>query len=247
MAKFAKGKYAQSISDRSGQAFPYLEMLKEWNGSLVHVSEFEPKSPQLDPKVYGADPQALRNTRVQHNIGNMTVNVGSFQGTLGIPTFESDGMLPLPPGKRLDVLSSVGQVVINPVANPVTYITTVATGELYLGGGATGNVYYLGGSRNISLSAPKNTQITFQQNASSNDNHPLIITTSTSSPNTNIVSSNIVWYLDSAVSQSTYVNTSNFNGATTRYVQWTPSAAGTFYYACYVHGIGMGGMITITG
>tara|TARA_R100000773_G_C4207252_1_gene107784 strand:- start:181 stop:924 length:744 start_codon:yes stop_codon:yes gene_type:complete len=247
MAKFAKGKYAQSISDRSGQAFPYLEMLKEWNGSLVHVSEFEPKSPQLDPKVYGADPQALRNTRVQHNIGNMTVNVGSFQGTLGIPTFESDGMLPLPPGKRLDVLSSVGQVVINPVANPITYITTVATGELYLGGGATGNVYYLGGLRNISLSAPKNTQITFQQNASTNNNHPLIITTSTSDPNSNIVSSNIVWYLDSVVSQSTYVNTSNFNGATTRYVQWTPSAAGTFYYACYVHGIGMGGMITITG
>jgi len=110
MAKFAKGKYALSISDRSGQAFPYLEMLKEWNGALVHVSEFEPKSPQLDPKVYGADPQALRNTRVQHNIGNMTVNVGSFQGTLGIPTYSSNGMLPLPAGKRLDILARVGKV-----------------------------------------------------------------------------------------------------------------------------------------
>ena len=121
MAKFARGKYAQSISDRSGQAFPYLEMVMEWNGSLVHVSEFEPKSPQLDPKVYGADPQALRNTRVQHNIGNMTVRVGSFQGTLGIPQYTSSsgfnsegnlifGMLPLPEGKRLDILSSVGKV-----------------------------------------------------------------------------------------------------------------------------------------
>tara|TARA_R100001082_G_C4354312_1_gene156039 strand:- start:1000 stop:1377 length:378 start_codon:yes stop_codon:yes gene_type:complete len=121
MAKFARGKYAQSISDRSGQAFPYLEMVMEWNGSLVHVSEFEPKSPQLDPKVYGADPQALRNTRVQHNIGNMTVRVGSFQGTLGIPQYTSSsgfnsegnlifGMLPLPEGRRLDILSSVGKV-----------------------------------------------------------------------------------------------------------------------------------------
>jgi len=247
MAKFAKGKYAQSISDRSGQAFPYLEMLKEWNGSLVHVSEFEPKSPQLDPKVYGADPQALRNTRVQHNIGNMTVNVGSFQGTLGIPTYSSDGMLPLPPGKRLDILSSIGQVTINPVANPITYITTVATGTLYLGGGATGNAYFLGGTRNMSLSIPKNTQITFQQNAGTNNNHPLIITTSSSSPNSNIVTSNIVWNLDGTTTQSNYVNTTNFNAATSRFVQWTPSAAGTFYYACYVHGIGMGGMITITG
>ena len=110
MTKFAKGKYAQSISDRSGQAFPYLEMVKEWNGALVHVSEYEPKSPQLDPKIYGADPQALQNVRVQHNIGNMTVAVGSFQGTLGIPTFSSNGMLPLPAGKRLDILARVGKV-----------------------------------------------------------------------------------------------------------------------------------------
>jgi|TARA_R100000781_G_scaffold50735_1_gene33539 hypothetical protein len=110
MTKFAKGKYAQSISDRSGQAFPYLEMVKEWNGALVHVSEYEPKSPQLDPKIYGADPQALQNVRVQHNIGNMTVAVGSFQGTLGIPTFSSNGMLPLPAGKRLDILTSIGEV-----------------------------------------------------------------------------------------------------------------------------------------
>ena len=35
MAK-ASGKYAQAISDRSGFAFPYKEMIKEWNGSLVH-------------------------------------------------------------------------------------------------------------------------------------------------------------------------------------------------------------------
>jgi hypothetical protein len=26
---YAKGKYSQSISDRSGQAFPYKEMVKE--------------------------------------------------------------------------------------------------------------------------------------------------------------------------------------------------------------------------
>jgi hypothetical protein len=46
---YAKGKYSQSISDRSGQAFPYREMVKEWNGSWVHTSEFEAKHPQLDP------------------------------------------------------------------------------------------------------------------------------------------------------------------------------------------------------
>ena len=32
----ASGKYARAISDRSGMEFPYNEMVKEWNGSLVH-------------------------------------------------------------------------------------------------------------------------------------------------------------------------------------------------------------------
>ena len=54
---FAKGKYSKAISDRSGLEFPYTEMVKEWNGMLVHSSEFEPKQPQLDPKPKGSDPQ----------------------------------------------------------------------------------------------------------------------------------------------------------------------------------------------
>ena len=41
MAKYATGKYARAISDRSGMEFPYKEMVREWNGSFVHVSEFE--------------------------------------------------------------------------------------------------------------------------------------------------------------------------------------------------------------
>ena len=59
----SRGKYAQAISDQSGMAFPYKEMVKEWNGSRVHVSEFEPKQPQLEPKPYTADPQGLQNAR----------------------------------------------------------------------------------------------------------------------------------------------------------------------------------------
>ena len=59
MSNFSKGKHAQFISDRSGMAFPYKEMVKEWNGARVHTSEFEPKQPQLQPKPHGADPQGL--------------------------------------------------------------------------------------------------------------------------------------------------------------------------------------------
>jgi len=62
---FARGKRSLAISDRSGQAFPYKEMVKEWNGSLVHISEFEAKHPQLDPPHHKADAIALKNTRSQ--------------------------------------------------------------------------------------------------------------------------------------------------------------------------------------
>ena len=63
MAVFASGKHALAVSDRSGLVFPYLEMVREWNGAWVHHSEFEPKQPQLDPKPTSADPQALQRAR----------------------------------------------------------------------------------------------------------------------------------------------------------------------------------------
>ena len=62
---YASGKRSQAISDRSGQAFPYTEMVKEWNGSLVHISEYEAKHPQLDPPYHKPDAIALQNTRSQ--------------------------------------------------------------------------------------------------------------------------------------------------------------------------------------
>ena len=65
MGKYASGKRSLAISDRSGMAYPYTEMVREWNGSLVHKSEYEPKQPQLEPKPVGSDPQALFNPRPQ--------------------------------------------------------------------------------------------------------------------------------------------------------------------------------------
>jgi len=65
MGGYASGKQSWAISDRSGLRFPYTEMVREWNGMLVHTSEYEPKQPQLDPKPAGSDPQALWNPRPQ--------------------------------------------------------------------------------------------------------------------------------------------------------------------------------------
>ena len=59
----SSGKYAKFISDRSGQEFPYSEMVIEWNGARVTYSEFEKKHPQLEPKSHSADAQGLLNAR----------------------------------------------------------------------------------------------------------------------------------------------------------------------------------------
>ena len=60
---FARGKYAKAISDRSGMEFPYNEMVREWNGMLVHRSEFEAKHPQLETRHYAGDGHGLADAR----------------------------------------------------------------------------------------------------------------------------------------------------------------------------------------
>jgi|TARA_R100000734_G_C3294349_1_gene85719 hypothetical protein len=60
----ARGKYSKAISDRSGFAFPYSEMIEEHDGVFVHKSEFEPEHPQEDnPSTHRADAEALKNAR----------------------------------------------------------------------------------------------------------------------------------------------------------------------------------------
>ena len=88
MARFAKGSRALAISDRSGAAFPYREMVKEWTGAIVHISEFEPKQPQLEPHPVGADPQGLKNARparVEFPVKDILPN-NPFTTTAGSPT-----------------------------------------------------------------------------------------------------------------------------------------------------------------
>lgn len=63
MAKYATGKKAYGISDRSGFRYPLNKMRKEWTGMLVGFDEFEPKHPQLKPIRKFSDPQALKDPR----------------------------------------------------------------------------------------------------------------------------------------------------------------------------------------
>ena len=88
---YARGKYAQAISDRSGMAFPYNEMVKEWNGSTVHISEFEPKQPQLEPLPIVNDPQALQNSKGQVAVSRVFVGGANGPVNAGRTVVKPDG------------------------------------------------------------------------------------------------------------------------------------------------------------
>ena len=87
---YARGKYAKAISDRSGMAFPYNEMVKEWNGSFVHRSEYEAKHPQIRKKHIKGDAIALADARPRPKDDNkdfiLYISNGFFanQGDTGI-------------------------------------------------------------------------------------------------------------------------------------------------------------------
>ena len=96
MAKYATGKYAKAISDRSGMEFPYTEMVREWNGSFVHISEFEPKQPQLEPKPMNGDAISLRNVRPSRVAPEVLTNLldnafETFQAGSGIINVSAPG------------------------------------------------------------------------------------------------------------------------------------------------------------
>jgi hypothetical protein len=56
--------------------FPYNEMIKEWNGSFVHISEYEEKQPQLEVRHRGGDAQGLRNARPARAENEVSVLLG---------------------------------------------------------------------------------------------------------------------------------------------------------------------------
>ena len=102
----ATGKYATAISDRSGREFPYKEMIKEWNGSFVHQSEFEEKHPQLERSRHTSDAQSLKNVRPSRK-EPMTVFVG------GQGFFDHNDTMQVEKNKSPIVGTSVGIVSVS--------------------------------------------------------------------------------------------------------------------------------------
>lgn len=99
MSKYATGKWAYGISDRSGFRYRLKDMRKEWNGLLVGKDEWEQKHPQLEPIRARPDPQALRNPRPDSDAGHVYASVG-------------DNIFPPPAKKANPMIGYVGTVTV---------------------------------------------------------------------------------------------------------------------------------------
>jgi hypothetical protein len=99
MGRFAVGKDAFGISDRSGFRYRLRDMRKEWNGSLVGKDEYESKHPQIQPVRRAIDAEALSDPRPDTNnytftASSGTASVGNVRGggtisTVGPVTLEN--------------------------------------------------------------------------------------------------------------------------------------------------------------
>ena len=134
---FAKGKHSKAISDRSGMEFPYREMVREWNGSFVHVSEFEPKQPQLEPKPMNGDAISLRNVRpgrtepvVAAMLGNNPFSTTASSQTVTV-TEPNHGRSTGNTVRFRNVQGSPGGVVFTTYENASGFSITVTTTDKY--------------------------------------------------------------------------------------------------------------------
>jgi len=118
----------------------------------------------------------------------------------------------------------------------VEFIVTVPAG--------TGGGYYIDGIQKPIVPVVTGGTFRFNQNDSTNNNHPLILSTTTSTAG--IISTGVSYYLDGASNATNYRNTSLFNAASVRYIEITVAETSDFYYLCSVHGFSMGNNMDIT-
>ena len=154
---FARGKKSLAISDRSGMAFPYEEMVKEWNGHLVHKSEYEEKHPQLELRSRSGDAQGLRDVRpdrteneVAAMLGNNPFSITASSQTITV-TEINHGRTSGDTVRFRNVQGSPGGVSFSTYENSSGFSITVTTTDKYTFSlGATPSVTEKGGGSTVS-------------------------------------------------------------------------------------------------
>jgi hypothetical protein len=254
MAKYARGKKSQAISDRSGLRVPYTQLKTTWDGLRVAPEDWEPKNPQLTPAKNVVDATALFNPRPDNDPENveifigfnydifadrrLTTNVGiagtAFTGQTS--SFEVINTAQTGVGGTAAVgstsllittdFSATGVGGSGEVAIDVAAVQTLAVTVQNVGGA---NKYFIAGVQQDTLELMESRTYYFDQSASSNSGHPLRFS---STPNGTHAGGS---------EYTTGVTTSGTPGNAGAYTQIVvANSAPTLYYYCTQHSA-MGG------
>ena len=134
MARYAKGKHAVLISDRSGWKIKYKDARTEWTGARVSKFEWEAKQPQLDPQKYikrAAGGNVLYDPRPDNDSVPTTVRLGPLYGKYSgqVATWQGQVQISLfEDASGFELTASQGTVVISIITIPTGIEATSALG-----------------------------------------------------------------------------------------------------------------------
>jgi len=254
MAKYARGKKSQAISDRSGLRVPYTQLKTTWDGLRVAPEDWEPKNPQLTPAKNVVDATALFNPRPDNDPENVEIFIGfnfdPFIDPRQRPGIGVHGKGSVGKVSRFDVentavagasgTGAVGTISLlitteigvtgssgsGEVAIDVAAVQTLAVTVQNVGGA---NKYFIAGVQQDTLELMESRTYYFDQSDSSNSGHPLRFS---STPNGTHAGGS---------EYTTGVTTSGTPGNAGAYTQIVvANSAPTLYYYCTQHSA-MGG------
>ena len=252
MAKYARGKKSQAISDRSGLRVPYTQLKTTWDGLRVSPEDWEPKNPQLTPAKNVVDATALFNPRPDNDPENVEIFIGfnydpfidpRKRPGVGVDGTAFSGFSTLLINSNINATgvggtgnSSGEEVELDPAVSGISgtggvavdpaQVVTLAVTVQNVGGA---NKYFIAGVQQDTLELMESRTYYFDQSDSSNSGHPLRFS---STPNGTH---------GGGSEYTTGVTTSGTPGNAGAYTQIVvANSAPTLYYYCSVHS-NMGG------
>jgi flagellar basal body L-ring protein FlgH len=254
MARYATGKKSKAISDISGFKVNYTDLKTTYDNLRVEPSDFDPKHPQLTPAKNVIDATALFQPRPDNDPENVSFIVGfntdifaskieNAQKGIGVKGLGSLGTFSIVLSHSQDVtgVSGTGAVGAISFSAQVSETEVAGTGAVGLTNSivntltvtvqsvSDNNKYFIGGSQQATVSLVEGNTYRFDQSDSSNDGHPLRLSTTPNGTH------------DSGSEYTTGVTTNGTPGTSGAYTQITvASDAPTLYYYCSNHSA-MGG------
>ena len=253
MARYAKGRRAVLIDDRSGFKIKYKDARTEWKGTRVYKGDFESKHPQLEPQKYIPAPRgnSLFKPRTDNDSVPTNIPLGPLHGRFSagakanfgqpiISLIETANGLALTtsrgtPGVALvqpiSGLSATSDLLGRTITKTVTVVSS------------GGNKYAIDGVTQATLNLYEGNTYIFDGSAGTVASHPFLLSATSDGTHGggSAYNTGVTYQIDgSDVTQSAYV--SGYSAATTRSLTITVgSGTPTLYYYCNVHS-GMGGV-----